>query len=254
MAFSRYKTSIGSGILLLAASLLSANSGTCNRPEESRECVVLLHGLGRTRHSMDHMAEALEAAGYRVLNPDYASREFPVEHLAMQVIPKAVQLCRDEGCTAIHFVTHSMGGILVRYYLSQERPKELGRTVMLSPPNQGSEVVDYLRDNIFYRWYNGPAGLQLGTDKDGIAARLGPVDYPVGIITGRVHSFFDGWLSEKIPGDDDGKVSVERAKVDGMADFLTVPHPHPFIMDQEDVIDQALYFLQSGRFSHHGKK
>ena len=245
---------IAGGIVLLATVALGAESGNFNGPDESSACVVLLHGLGRTSRSMHHMAKALEAAGYRTLNPDYDSRKFPIEHLAMQVIPEAVQQCREQGCETIHFVTHSMGGILVRYYLSQERPKELGRTVMLCPPNQGSEVVDYLRDNIFYRWYNGPAGLQLGTDKEGIASRLGPVDYPVGIITGRVHSFFDGWLSEKIPGDDDGKVSVERAKVEGMADFLAVPHPHPFIMDQEDVFEQSLHFLRTGRFAHPVKR
>lgn len=198
---------------------------------------------------MGPMAEALEKAGYHTVNPDYASRRHTVEHLAMEVLPKAIRHCRERGCGAIHFVTHSMGGILVRYYLSQDRPEALGRTVMLSPPNQGSEVVDRLRDNLFFRWYNGPAGLQLGTDPNGIAARLGPVDYPVGVITGSEHSFFDGWLSSIIPGEDDGKVSVERAKVAGMTDFLVAPHPHPFIMNREDVIAQTLHFLNEGRFS-----
>ena len=166
----------------------------------------------------------------------------------MKAIPDAVRDCRSQGCTTIHFVTHSLGGILVRYYLAQRPLAELGRIVMLSPPNQGSEAVDALRDNFFYRWYNGPAGMQLGTDADGIAARLGPVDYPVGVITGNVHSFFDGWLSAIIPGEDDGKVSVARAKVAGMTDFLVVPHPHPFIMNQEEVIAQTLHFLQEGKF------
>ncbi len=245
---------IAGGIVLLAASALGAESGSRDGPKESGACVVLLHGLGRTSRSMHHMAKALEAAGYRTFNPDYASRKHSIEHLAMQVLPETVQQCRNQECRAIHFITHSMGGILVRYYLSQEKLAELGRTVMLSPPNQGSEVADALRDNIFYRWYNGPAGLQLGTDKEGIAARLEAVNYPVGVITGRVHSFFDGWLSKIIPGEDDGKVSVASAKLEGMDDFLVVPHPHPFIMDREDVIAQTLHFLQEGRFSRPGKR
>jgi hypothetical protein len=199
------------------------------------------------------MAETLEAQGYHTLSPDYATRKPPVEQLAMRVIPEAVRRCRNRSCAPIHFVTHSTGGTLVRYYLSREKIAALGRVVMLSPPNQGSEVVDHLRGNIFYRWYNGPAGLQLGTDAEGIAARLGPVDYPVGVITGTAHSFFDGWLSRIIPGEDDGKVSAARARVAGMADFLAVPHPHPFIMNREDVIDQTVHFLGSGRFARPGQ-
>ncbi|BBO90632.1 hypothetical protein DSCOOX_38120 [Desulfosarcina ovata subsp. ovata] len=101
--------------------------------------------------------------------------------------------------------------------------------VMLSPPNQGSEVADALKENPFYQWYNGPAGQPLGTDPDGFVAGLGPVDYPVGVITGNTHALFDAWFSEKIPGDDDGKVSVGRAKVKGMSDFLVLPFSHPYL-------------------------
>ena len=119
---------------------------------------------------------------------------------------------------------------------------------MLSPPNRGSELADRLRDTPVYQWVNGPAGQQLGTGKDGIASRLPPVDYPVGIITGHEPSFFDAVFSEMIPGEDDGKVSVDRAKVEGMADFLSLPYGHTFIMGEEEVIGQVLYFLKNGSF------
>jgi hypothetical protein len=134
---------------------------------------------------------------------------------------------------------------------------------MLSPPNRGSEVTDNLRDNPLYRWLNGPAGQQLGTGPGDLPGRLGPVDYPVGVITGNRHSFFDAWLATLIPGEDDGKVAVERAKVAGMTDFLVVPYTHPFIMEKKEVIAQTLYFLRHGRFyrsapetpgSPHGKE
>ncbi len=212
------------------------------------QCVILLHGLGRTHRSMEPMAEALTAAGFDTFNLDYDSREHPIEELAMQVIPQGLQRCSARGAATVHFVTHSMGGILVRYYLSRKSVPELGRVVMLSPPNKGSEVTDALRDSAFYQWYNGPAGQQLGTTPGSFVTNLGPVRYPVGIITGSEHAFFDFWLSDLIPGPDDGKVSVERAKVEGMADFLVLPFAHPFIMEAPEVIEQTIQFLKQGCF------
>jgi pimeloyl-ACP methyl ester carboxylesterase len=212
------------------------------------QCVILLHGLGRTHHSMTAMAEALGTVGYRTVNLGYPSREATVEALAMQAIPAALDKCGRTDSGSIHFVTHSMGALLVRYYLAHQELEHLGRVVMLSPPNQGSEVCDTLRDNFFYRWYNGPAGQQLGTGPDDLPARLDPVDYSAGVITGNVHCFFDGWLARMIPGEDDGKVAVQRAKVSGMADFLVLPYSHSFIMDKEETIAQAIYFLRHGAF------
>jgi pimeloyl-ACP methyl ester carboxylesterase len=242
-------------ILMLAAAVCLPPSAIASEkalePDTllSGQCVVLLHGLARTSRSMEPMAAALSSAGYRTVNIDYPSTEKPIEDLAMTALPEGIRQCRQANVTQIHFVTHSMGAMLLRYYLSQRQVPELGRAIMLSPPNQGSEVADQLRDTFLYRWYNGPAGQQLGTGEDGIAARLPAVDYPVGIITGHVHRFFDAFFSEMIPGEDDGKVGVERARVEGMTDFLPLPYGHTFIMEEEEVIDQVLYFLKYGRFS-----
>lgn len=237
-------------VVLMMALSNGVNIAHADDAAQPESCVVLLHGLARTYRSMESMATALEAAGYRVFNMDYASRQYPIEQLALQVIPEALDQCRSARCSTIHFVTHSMGGILLRYYLSEHAIAEMGRVVMLSPPNQGSEAADYLRDSKLYQWFNGPAGAQLITGPQGITATLGPVDYPVGVITGNEHSFFDWWLSDIIPGEDDGKVSVERAAVSGMTDFLVVPYAHPFIMDEKEVIEQTLHFLKHNRFHH----
>ena len=142
-----------------------------------------------------------------------------------------------------------MGGILLRYYLTQEEIPELGRVVMFNPPNKGSEVVDNLRDYWFFKWHDGPAGQQLGTGPDSLPKNLGPVTFPLGIITGNNPAFYDFWASEMIPGPDDGKVSVESAKIKGMTDFLVLPISHTFIMDDEVVISQTLHFLEHGTFS-----
>ena len=214
----------------------------------TRECVILLHGLGRTSYSMSRLAGGLEDAGFLPVNLNYASRENTIEALALETVPRGLNRCEHSGAHTVHFVTHSMGGILVRYFLGRHRPLNLGRVVMLSPPNRGSEAADHLQDSTLYRWYNGPAGQQLVTGHEGLPGQLGPVDFPLGVITGNKHSFFDYWLADLIPGADDGKVSVERAKVDGMTDFLVLPYSHPFIMDAKEVIEQTLNFLRQGRF------
>ena len=213
-------------------------------------CVVLLHGLGRTYRSMFSIEHALRDAGYATISVDYPSQSKPIEALALQAVPEGVAYCRKQGATTIHFVTHSMGGLVLRYYLSKHRVQELGRTVMLSPPNQGSEVADALVGTGVYDRVNGPAGGQLVTGPEGIPARLGPVDFPLGIITGNEQTVFDSVLATQIPGANDGKVSVERAKVEGMSDFLVLPVTHTFIVNNDVVIGQVLHFLEHGRFLH----
>lgn len=217
-------------------------------PPTATACVIVLHGLGRTRASMERLGVALRHAGYIALNPGYPSRHAPVETLAENVIPRSLDACRRVGARPVHFVTHSLGGILVRYHLRHHVLPELGQVVMISPPNRGSELADVLKDWTFYRWWNGPAGQQLGTGADALPARLGSVNYPVGVIAGDRHAFFDYGFAHMIPGKDDGKVSVERAKVHGMRDFLVLPYAHPFIMEENEVIEQTLYFLRHGRF------
>lgn len=209
--------------------------------------VVLLHGLARTERSMKTMAEHLEAAGYGVVNAGYPSRTATVEELSAATIPGAVVQCRENGAKTIHFVTHSMGGILVRNYLAHNKLPELGRVVMLAPPNNGSPVVDKLKNNFAFVWLNGPAGRQLGTGKDSLPKKLGPVDFNLGVIAG--DRSVNLLLSQMIPGPDDGKVSIAGTKVEGMKDHLVVHATHPFIMKNRQVIHQTIAFLQNGQFS-----
>lgn len=210
------------------------------------ECVVFLHGLARTSASMEKAAAVFEESGYAVANVDYPSRHKPIEELAPLAIEAGLAECPPG--SVIHFVTHSLGGILVRYYLEQGEISNLGRVLMLAPPNQGSEVVDRLRSFPGFKAFNGPAGLQLGTGRDSIPLMLGPVDFEVGVIAGR--RTFNPVLSQYLANPDDGKVSVENTKVEGMTDFIVVPKSHPFIMKSPIAIDQAFAFIETGRFVH----
>lgn len=214
------------------------------------EGVVLLHGLWRTSASMAKMESALASEGYIVLNCDYPSRKQPIEQLSVAVVGGALADERLRGCSKVHFVTHSMGGILVRYYFASRKDERLGRVVMLGPPNKGSEVVDRLRGWWVFRKANGPAGLQLGTGKHSLPNRLGPVPFALGVIAGDCSI---NWINScMIKGRDDGKVSVESTKVEGMQDHLIVHTTHPFMMKNRRVITSVIAFLEFGQFRRRG--
>ena len=208
------------------------------------DCVILLHGLARTHRSFNKMEAALSEAGYKTINYDYPSTRYEIEKLARDAIGDAVSQCHE--ADVIHFVTHSMGGILVRQYLSQEKIPNLGRVVMLGPPNKGSQVVDRLKNFPGFYFMNGPAGLQLGTDENSVPNQLGGADFDLGIIAGT--SSINLMLSLMLPNPDDGKVSVENTKLEGMKDHISLPVTHPLMMKNKEVIYQVIYFLKHGTF------
>jgi pimeloyl-ACP methyl ester carboxylesterase len=235
-------------LAVLLASVFVNPSAQAEESMDEPQCVVLLHGLARTAHSMKKMETALEKSGYAVVNQGYPSTKKNIQTLAAETLRAALNKCPPNG--AVHFVTHSMGGILLRQYLSQHTIPRLGRTVMLGPPNQGSEVVDRLGSWAPFQWFNGPAGSQMGTGPDSIPNQLGPVDFPVGVIAGNQTINF--LLSTQLPGPNDGKVTVERTKVEGMQDHLVLPVTHPFMMRNGAVIEQVKVFLETGQFSPEG--
>ena len=231
-----------SRILILMATMTISSTAL-----GAQEDVILLHGLCRTSRSMVKMERALTDAGYSVRNVDYPSRTASIQTLADDAIGKAVDDCVRDGATKVDFVTHSMGGILVRSYLARHDLPLPGRVVMLAPPNQGSEVVDKLGWMPPFKWINGPAGTELGTHNNSTPNKLGPANFPVGIIAGKLSI---NWINSLlIPGRDDGKVSIERTKLAGMADHIVIQTAHPFIMRNREAIRQTIQFLRTGKFA-----
>jgi triacylglycerol lipase len=211
---------------------------------ESVEAVVLLHGLGRTHRAMRPLERNLERAGYVVHNLRYDSTGAVPDEL-IEFVATEIEACCSHAAT-LHFVGHSLGGILIRAYLAESPPPNLGRVVMLAPPNHGSEIVDEIGDWAIFRWVLGPTAQQLGTDHESLPNQLPPPDYDLGIISGTATLNPIG--SRIIPGEDDGIVSVETTKLDGMKDHLVVSRTHTFIMRADDIAAQVVYFLRHGGF------
>ena len=248
MCGARYLPGLRSAVSRLRFLIVVSVALTLASPSTSADCVVLLHGLARTANSMQVLKKAFMDRGYKVVNVDYPSREYSVEKLADLAMESGLTACHAEAGEKVHFVTHSIGGILVRYYLAHHDIPALGRVVMLAPPNQGSELVDNLSKIPGFKLINGPAGGQLGKGPNGIPSELGAVDYPVGVIAGT--RSVNPILSLYLPDPDDGKVSVESTKVAGMTDFVTVPASHTFIICNKAAIRQAIAFIETGLFEH----
>lgn len=218
-------------------------------PPATAECVVLLHGLGRTSASLEPLARRLRAEGFAVVNYDYATTRGDVAGHAAELAQRLPALVPPDSAR-VHFVTHSLGGIVVRQLLADHAVAGVGRVVMLAPPNQGSELADALREAGILGWSLGPASVELGTRATDAPRRLGPVAFECGVVAGDVS--FNPFGKLLFDGPNDGKVSVEATKVDGMADLLVVHHGHTFLMNATEVQEQVVRFLRTGRFDHAG--
>lgn len=241
MAFFR-KIAVGGLLVLGGRALLPA------QPPPASETVVLLHGVAMPAIEMHSIAQVLTAAGYRVINLPYPSRALTIEQLARDYLPAQLHACGADAAPRLHFVAHSMGGLVVRLYLQEHKPANLGRVVLLAPPNAGSPVADRLSRSALCRWLIGPNLSRLGTaTADAIAPMLAPPDYEVGIIAGNtsINPVFSRWQN----GANDGAVSVDSARLAGARDFLVVPYSHTLMLWRDATAAQVLAFLRTGRFS-----
>ncbi len=211
---------------------------------KSGETVVLLHGLGRGKSIMDKMELSMSNAGYTPILIGYESIGRTPEAILADVTGQLNAVTADTN-RRIHFVGHSLGGLLVRAYLDSSRLPHLGKVVLIGSPNKGTPLVDYFRDAWVLK-LAGPIAAALGTDKNNFPRTLRAPYYPVGIIAG-----VSGWFNNDgiIPGEDDGVVPVESTKIEGMTDFIILPVSHSSLPKNEEVARQTIHFLKNGSFS-----
>ncbi len=190
------------------------------------------------------MEHKIRRDGYEVLNVGYPSNKYDITALAEEHVNQALLKARATGAERIHFVTHSMGGIIVREYLSKHQPEDLGKVVMIAPPNHGSEVVDRIGHWKLFIATHGPAGQQLGTN--GYTKELPAADYELGVIAG---SRSINWINSlMISGANDGKVSIASTKLSGMKDHKIIASTHPTLLWNKKCTNAVLNFLKAGSF------
>ena len=245
MTLATTMLSVGVGVLILSN---ASASGEIAISPTGGDYVVLLHGMGRTSISMKRLENFLSERGYKVINVSYRSRRFSIDQLSEEYLAPLLAEKLTDKDRKVHFVTHSLGGIIVRQYMSTHKLENLGRVVMIGPPNHGSEIIDRLRANCVTRRFLGAAARQLGTRPDDLPAKLGPVHFDCAVIAG--DRSLNPFLSAILPGANDGKVTVASARVEGMQDFLVVHGTHTWMMYKQTVLEQTLCFLQTGHFNH----
>jgi len=232
--------------MILALQETKTNAGSIE-PAGAKDYVIILHGLGRTPISMKRIEWTLRRENYRVINRAYPSTSVSIQDAAEHWLGNVLRNQIIDHPVKIHFVAHSLGGIVLRQYLSNHHVENLGRVVMLAPPNQGSELADRLKNNPLYQLFTGPSGQQLGTGNSSLPKKLGPAEFELGVIAGdrSLNPLFSTW----IPGADDGKVSVRSTQMPGMRDFFLVHHSHTWMAWNRGVCLAVSGFLRSGSFA-----
>lgn len=212
----------------------------------ARQCVILLHGLALSNNSMEKISTYLQASNYLVVNQSYPSTKKSIKELADQYIPDMVTACLNYKPTQIHFVTYSLGGIILRKYMQDHQIPKLGRVVMLAPPNHGSRLADFLHGR-FAKYIAGPASQELTTDKTSTPNQLTTsVKCQVGIIAGNISG--NPLMKLIFREDNDGKVPVSSTRLNNMKDFIVLPISHKFMRDNHTVISEVIHFLTHGKF------
>ena len=226
---------------LLFLNILAADS--------RNEIVILIHGLRGNTDDMQIITDYLKEYNFETVNFVYPSKDDKIQNLAEIFLKPEVLKQIEKQPKQIHFVTHSMGGIVLRSYLVNhltEIDSILGKVIMISPPNKGSDVSEFFKKTMLYQKRYGISGQQIGYDINKQVGLSDSVSYNPGIIAGTDTQF--PYFSYFIKGDDDGKISTERTKLKGMGDYIEMHFPHDTIMEQKEVAKQVLHYIENSEF------
>lgn len=242
-------------LLLLAASapLAAAADGEMLKDGMHRiypgdgDYLVVLHGWTTGYDNMRDACRFFQRAGYHVVSLRYPVRKAtPATLINDHIRPGIAKHCTDPE-RQIHFLTHSLGGVLLREYLRTDRPDKLGKVVMLGAPNNGIELVDRLVDRRGFARFFGPTVVELRTGEDSWPRRLGKADFPLGIIMGNTRLRVP-FTSRFLPGSDDGIVSAQSGQLEGMRQLIEVSAFHTALAVRPAILQRAEQFFRTGSF------
>ena len=215
------------------------------KKDSGKELVILLHGIKDKPYMMWKLENNLKKANYSVLNLHYPSVDAEMDSILNLLHSRIDSL--DNVYGKIHFVTHSLGGIVVRAYLSQYDNQDFKSMVMIAPPNKGAIMAERFEDFFLYKWMYGETGQKLGKDSSDYWQQFSPPDIPFGVIAGGLKN--GSGFNPLIPGDDDGTVGVEETRIKGARDFIVLTGLHTSLLWQDSTVQQVLYFLKHGKFN-----
>ena len=209
------------------------------------ESVIVIHGFARRASSMNTLAYAIHQAGYEVRNVGYNSINQNLNDIKEEVFEKFNQYISLNPGKKIHFVGHSLGGLLIRAYLEENKLNNLGVVILMGTPNKGTQLVNQYEDKWYFSWL-GPVISELGVDSSQFLEALQDPYYTVGVIAGSKP--YSRRSSDYLEGAHDGLVTVESAKLEGMHDFIELEVNHSIMKRDPRVIEQVIYFLKNSQF------
>lgn len=245
---NKFTTAILFALIAIVMSGCARSEASTTTYNADDELVVLAHGLGRSDVAMWRFAQRLEKAGYKVCRLDYSSIGESVENVLSES-EKQITTC-VANAPKVHFVGHSLGGLVIRGYLQDNLEKLdkniIGEVVLIGTPNKGSEVADHLGDSWLMK-LGGGIGNALKTGKDSLGNKLTELNVNIGIIAGTKAS---NLTKKTFKGPNDGLVSVESTKLASMSDFIEIYVSHSQMRYNSEVAKQTIHFLQKGTFDH----
>lgn len=207
--------------------------------------VVCIHGALRSAAGMWPTARYLRGQGLDARAFGYATRSATLEEHGLRLRAFLEQWLGEAQPNVLGFLTHSMGGLVVRAYLDQlespPQPDTEQRVVMLSPPNQGSILARKQADNPMFRWLYGLAAEQLSAEELSVRPSP-PTTAKVLVLAGGTG---DAGYNPLIEGDDDGVVALEEMALPGV-DPVLVGGVHGLLQWRPSVLARAAAFIRTG--------
>jgi hypothetical protein len=215
-----------------------------------RRALVLRHGILLNRYFLLPAERFFRRLGYEVHNRSYPTTRKRIEEHARDLADEVRRIDEDLRRSGepyeIHALTHSLGGLVLRYAATHFDIPRIRRAVLFVPPNRGSATARYFKDFFLYRWlFGGNAGRQLTEEPPGIFGEAGvPRDTEIGILAGNVR-----WKLYPVPLDrpHDAIVSVSEAELPPFP-LKVLPYGHTPILFARKAWEEAAHFLEHGRF------